>query len=207
MNQFAQYAHQQYQQGNPTLSHLPILLQFNTITAFEHIAKLLGATDDYHTEDAISPFYKHGPLLGRHTIEQQNNWPKNLHPTNAQFTIDHHPWIDAFPCPQLRDNILVAVEQLAVCDELDLCHDICQYDVDRVLKTGLIVWGDAENMYNWEFGIDFLKKWGYLLYGCTELLVATNYWRARRGEPKISWAEFTDAIVATLPKGLLERSE
>ena len=49
-------------------------------------------------------------------------------------------------------------------------------------RTGLINWGDQWNIESWEVTPGFLKKWGWALEGCGDLLRASNRWRASRNE-------------------------
>jgi hypothetical protein len=37
----------------------------------------------------------------------------------------------------------------------------------------------------WEVTEGFLRKWGFLLEGCDELIESTNRWRALRGEERL----------------------
>ena len=202
IHQFTQDAYGHYQQGAPNLGHLRILLQVNVNIAFDYNSKTLGMSLAHHDYDAISPFNKQGPLLGKNYSSEAHNWPESLQPTTLQFSKEHHPWIDLFPFPRLRDNILMAIEEPGVCDEDELCHDLCHYSGDKGSRAGLVVWGEASNPYNWELSTEFLEKWGYLLYACPELLEATNHWRARRNEKTISTRAFAEAIVRTDPRVL-----
>ncbi|KAK7177475.1 hypothetical protein PSPO01_16476 [Paraphaeosphaeria sporulosa] len=195
IDQFTQQAYRQYQQGAPNLGHLHMLLQINVNRAFDCNATAIGVVLDHHNYDAISPFNKQGPLLGTNSLSQSQNWPESLRPTVLQFSIEHHPWIDLFPFPRLRDNILMAIGQPGVCDEDELCHDLCHYSGGKTPRAGFIVWGEASNPFNWEASPEFLQRWGYLLSECTELMEATNHWRARRREKPISKKGFAEAIV------------
>lgn len=37
----------------------------------------------------------------------------------------------------------------------------------------------------WEATVPFLRKWGWVVRECRELLVSTNYWREKRGEKRL----------------------
>ncbi len=108
--------------------------------------------------------------------------PVNLRPTRLQRTVEHHPWIDLFPFPRLRDNLLLQGPEY---DDTDICHDVVEIFDRPSEKTGLIVWGEPWIPYSWEVSADFLEKWVWVVKGCDELLQSTNYWRSRRGEPSI----------------------
>jgi hypothetical protein len=50
---------------------------------------------------------------------------------------------------------------------------------------GLLLWGDPWRQDSWELTEGFIKKWGFLLKGCVELVEATNRWRESRGEDRL----------------------
>ena len=47
---------------------------------------------------------------------------------------------------------------------------------------GVMVWGDPWEVRGWEMTEGFAKKWGFILRGCEEFVVASNQWRRKRGE-------------------------
>ncbi|KAK2021940.1 hypothetical protein LX32DRAFT_630738 [Colletotrichum zoysiae] len=116
--------------------------------------------------------------------------PPSLAPTTMQLTTRHHPWIDLFPLPRMRDNLLVATNLLSPEDEQRLFDDIM--DSRRANKewAGLLVWGEGWDPQNWEVSLPFLQKWGWVLRGCPEIITSTNRWRCRRGERPISTRSF-----------------
>jgi hypothetical protein len=114
MKQFSQYAYERYMQGTPVLEHLPILVQYNITSALARNAELLGVSSEWILDDAISPFNKNMPSPSSH-----EDWPASLRPTPAQHNIEHHPWLDLFPLPRMRENFLHAIERLKLCDEDD----------------------------------------------------------------------------------------
>jgi hypothetical protein len=69
-------------------------------------------------------------------------------------------------------------------DDDELCADLLLVDDPRDLssKPSLIVWGESWDSRAWEANPAFLRKWGFLLRGCSEILEGTNYWREKRGE-------------------------
>lgn len=201
MQQFANHAYMSYIQGTPSLLHLPLLVRYNVSIALERNADLLGVTKEYFEWDSLSPFADNLSLAcaENHTIPF--DWPANMLPTPLQRSISHHPWVDAFPWPRMRDNMLEAFEDDDICDEDEMCREVVEYDGHNG-EPLLLIWGDASNPQNWEIGAEFLKKWVWLLRGCEGLLETTNYWRTRRGEDPISQKKFNAAIERTIPSRL-----
>lgn len=60
-------------------------------------------------------------------------------------------------------------------------------DVTRNRRC-LIVWGDPWDVFNWEVTPGFIKKWGWTLEGCEDLIQASNFWRASRDEEPLSFS-------------------
>ena len=52
----------------------------------------------------------------------------------------------------------------------------------RVEMRGVLVWADPWDASNWELTEGFLRKWGWIFQGATDIIEASNGWRARRGE-------------------------
>ncbi|KAF2828665.1 hypothetical protein CC86DRAFT_196367 [Ophiobolus disseminans] len=198
MQRFADHAYASYIQGTPALSHLTLLVRYNVSSALLRNAEILGVTEEYSDWEGISPFFKQASASNFTDSQSSLDWPANLRPTPVQCAIEHHPWLDVFPWPQVRDNMVQAFEYLGVDGEDELCHDVSQYD-DHDTNPLLVVWGDAWDPSNWEITADFLRKWGWLLSGCEQSLDATNYWRAKRGERPISRKQLYEAIRSSMP--------
>lgn len=110
--------------------------------------------------------------------------PPSLVPTPLQRTVVHEPWVDLFPLPAFRDNLIKARGTFNSCE---LCDDVLGTVFEDELskhdeRNSTVVWGDPWDINSWEVMEGFVKKWGWLLVGCEELLVVTNRWRATRGE-------------------------
>lgn len=176
MNQFENWAYQNYLLGSPRVDLLLTLIQFNVFRALMSNNFSLGFDLGWLTGDAISPFYNASPE------SWDSSLPENLRPTELQHTVEHHPWIDLFPVPTMRDNLLRAG---AAYDDTDICLDIVEVGDKPKEKAGLIVWGEPWDVYAWEASPAFLRKWGWLVAGCHDLLKSTNYWRMKRGEKRI----------------------
>ncbi|KAI1754851.1 hypothetical protein F4782DRAFT_463482 [Xylaria castorea] len=111
--------------------------------------------------------------------------PPSLEETWLQQTTPHDTWIDTFPCPRLRDNI-ISYDHFIDGDEF--CDDIMGglfEGYNDVELHGLLVWGDSWSETGWEVTPGFAKKWGFLLKGCDALIEATNKYRAARGEDRL----------------------
>lgn len=68
-------------------------------------------------------------------------------------------------------------------DDDELCVDVMEiYHADQENRPTLMVWGESWDGMGWEASAPFLKKWGWLLEGCPDVLKSTNLWREKRGE-------------------------
>ncbi|KAM0444930.1 hypothetical protein ACHAQK_002465 [Fusarium lateritium] len=170
-----------YTMNAPRISHLPFLITLNVNIAIAKNATLLGFDRALMClDEAISPFNHNGPS------PPSFNPPEPLEPTQVQREVFHHPWLDIFPFPRFRDNMIRAVDA-GLLDDDDLCQDIAEANLGNVQKPSLIVWGDASVPHSWEASPWFVRKWGWLLQGCPEMLEVTNRWRQSRGERLLQW--------------------
>ncbi|KAH0598396.1 hypothetical protein MHUMG1_03694 [Metarhizium humberi] len=180
--QVAQSSYGRYKIGSPSLADLNGVVRFNVFQAFGLIAQALGFNNDWLTYEATSPFCTPGECApSLHAPPTRR--PYSMNPTLLQLKVEHHPWIDFFPCPRLRDNLLAAlVPGREMLDEDHLCRDVVDGGAGAgVDSAGLIVWGTPWEPGGWEVTESFVEKWGWLLAGCVELKEATNYWRGKRG--------------------------
>lgn len=203
MNRFAEQAHASFVQGTPALAHLPLLVQYNVQCGFLRNAEMLCVVEEYHNYDGISYFSRYGSELDHMTSNWPAEWPPNLRPTPLQLSVEHHPWIDLFPWPVMRDNMIQALKYPEIFDEDELCQDTSDYSVAG-RHPMLVIWGPAWDPRSWEMTVPFLTKWGWLFSGCGSVLEATNHWRLRRGESVISKNEFADMVRHSMPKRLLD---
>lgn len=181
LQQFAQNAYASYILGSPTADHLLTLTKANVFRAFVHNLKLVGGSLDNMDDDALSRFSMPAPRE-KGVPDDYSNLPVSLRPTKLQRTVAHHPWLDFFPFPKMRDNCIQAGDDW---DDDQLCHDIMGFWESTTDDAGLLVWGDPADVNSWEVTETFLKKWQWLVRGCPELMNSTNAWRARRGEKLI----------------------
>ncbi|KAL1866706.1 hypothetical protein Daus18300_006650 [Diaporthe australafricana] len=183
---FTQRAYADYMLRCPRPAHLPILVRINILNAVARNATALGFPIEMLCHDeAVSPFNQQGPHLPSAPVPLPS-CPATLRPTPLQLAMAHHPWIDLFPVPRMRDNVLRAVA-LGLLDEDELCADLVNTDEGHTEGPSLIVWGESWDPSGWEATVPFVRKWGWLMQGCPELLVATNAWRERRGERRLGF--------------------
>lgn len=176
IREFVKKAYEDYVLGCPQPWCLSTLIQVNVFNALVQNGIALGFSDLWQRKGVISPFSIIGP------VQSCDSYPLNLQPTALQRTVPHHPWIDLFPIPQMRDNILLSLRHL---DMDELCGDLLDVKPGLDGKPSLIVWGDPWDLRGWEATPLFLQKWGWMLEGCRDILQATNHWRESRGEDKI----------------------
>lgn len=168
-----------YSIGHPTHGHLTTIVHFNVFHGLARNAALLGMQNEWLIKGTTSPF-----LMPQNSSREDLSVPDNMRPTALQKTTPHHPWIDLWPLPRMRNNFLAASLQIrGTVDEDAMCRDIVDVGAgEGIDKAALVVWGDAWDPRSWEVTEGFLRKWGWLLEGCEEVIDSTNYWRKRRGE-------------------------
>lgn len=135
--------------------------------------------------------------------------PQPLVPTSLQMVQPHSSWLNMFPFPRFRDNLITWEDTF---DPFDLCCDLfgdfinytpslpIDNNPESIASTtsednegeeiydpttrrkGLIVWGEPWDVDGWEVTPGFMQKWAWLLEGCEYLIHASNRWRASRGE-------------------------
>jgi hypothetical protein len=130
--------------------------------------------------------------------------PFSLQPTKLQMEVPHVSWIDLFPSPVLRDNLILALDSEASDVEeliMDLIGGIFNYmdsqsteekqrgdppeHVSESQELGLVSWADPWTVDGWEVTESFWKKWRRLFDGCVDVLKATNNWRLLRGDDEL----------------------
>ena len=183
LEQFAAQALRSHAKSDPRADHRLRLIQLNIINSLTRNSAILGFTMDWLVCASISPFpcTEQGTKSGTLTALS----PDSLIPTKLQLEIQHHPWVDLFPLPRMRDNFLLAITSILPPDEeAQLWEDVVELGGDKDW-SGFVVWGESWDPRNWEVTVPFLRRWGWLLRGCPEMMEATNYWRCRRGERPI----------------------
>lgn len=151
--------------------------QYNLILAIGTNVALLGLTMDALSRDILSPFNTHQALPG--------SLPLSLCPTPLQRQIPHHPWIDLFPSPPIRDILLTRVGEY---DEEQICNDMFG-SCEGTGQIGVLVWGDAADPSSYEMSEDLLIKYPWLIDDCKhDIIRYTNHWRGIRGEKRLASA-------------------
>lgn len=140
--------------------------------------------------------------------------PESLAPTGLQMSRPHSAWIDVFPFPKMRDNLIRwenyfshaefltdLLGNLINCMTAPLprtthallkskAQDSAQGEDDDTPadRRGLILWGEPFQKDSWEVTPGFLRKWSWVVEGCGELIESTNRWRTARGERPLRMA-------------------
>ncbi|OAL20160.1 hypothetical protein AYO22_09132 [Fonsecaea multimorphosa] len=82
--------------------------------------------------------------------------PESLRPTALQLTTNHPSWIDRFPFPKMRDNLITL---MSIIDEEEFIADLFCL-TSFTLDPGAAPWDPKA----WKIGKEFSAKWGYLFY-------------------------------------------
>ncbi|RFU79561.1 hypothetical protein TARUN_2670 [Trichoderma arundinaceum] len=141
--------------------------------------------------------------------------PESLTPTNLQISHPHSTWIDVFPFPKMRDNLIRWENCFDHAEFLtDLLGNLIncltampcktthtpwgsraqttarEEDVDDTPtdRRGLILWGEPYQRESWEVTPGFLRRWSWVVDGCGELIESSNKWRTARGETPLRMA-------------------
>ena len=183
LSRMAQESYERYALGRPSHGHLTTVVHFNVFHGLARNAALLGLRDEWVIKGTISHFSRHGPGPMPGTGTGTASYPENMRPTDLQRAVPHHPWIDLFPLPRMRDNFLRAAQaRVGTVDEDAMCRDIVDVGAGHGIEhAALVVWGEPWDPRAWEATEGFLRKWGWLLDGCAEILEGTNRWRRERG--------------------------
>lgn len=167
--------------SDPRADHRLTLVKLNVFRAFVRNITALGYTREWMTDESLSRFSVHGP----HAAHQDERViPASLQPTKLQQTQPHHPWLDFFPFGRLRDNLIRHEDTM---DDSQFCRDLMGFWNMPDDDNCMIVWGDPWDPMNWEITETFLRRWGWLVKGCPEIIWSTNYWRRIRGEKRLPW--------------------
>jgi hypothetical protein len=189
LEHFAEQALTSYTMGDPCADHHLKLIQFNIINGLTKNAQALGYQFDWLVCAAVSPFGCEEAAC-KPPSATLDTVPTSLVPTSVQLAMRHHPWLDLFPIPRMRDNLLLAMSFLSAEEEQQLFDDIMDSGGGKNEWTGLVVWGEPWDPQNWEVSKPFLERWAWLMRGCPEIIASTNRWRSLRGERPLSTPGF-----------------
>lgn len=178
LERFSHRAVESYVLGSPAADHLLTLCKVNVFRAFISNMHTLGMSPgpEWMEDDALSPFSTALP-----GYMSEDKLPVSLRPTSIQSSTLHHPWLDFFPFPRIRDNLINAGDF----DDHPLCLDVMGFWNVTDEACGLLVWGEPTDPGNWEVSENFIRRWPWVVAGCRELLWSTNRWRSSRGEKMI----------------------
>lgn len=169
------------------------LIYYNTYRAFESNIKTLGLTiQEIAQHDMISRFnsitLEDSVLESLGSVEaaplqtsQTLHLPPALRPTLLQVSVVHHPWIDVFPSPRLRENLLRAGHSY---DPDQLCLSIMGFGEgfgEGLGDNGVLVWGEPWDPSSWEVTENLAYGWAWMFEGCADIIHSTNTWRLKRG--------------------------
>lgn len=115
--------------------------------------------------------------------QKYNHIAKDLQPVEIQCKSPHRSYIDVFPFPTLRSNLIRASagdEDYKGFNELEFCLDLS--------KEALVIWGSGHGVHggepwnprSWEAKPWFLNKWAMVLD--EELIESSRWWRRLREE-------------------------
>ncbi|KAF4453289.1 hypothetical protein F53441_4019 [Fusarium austroafricanum] len=111
--------------------------------------------------------------------------PQDLRSTHLQHSEPSQFWINAIPFPSLRDNLILMADKYDT-HELLLDLGLRMYEgFDDLERCGFLVWDNPWCGTGWEVSEGFVRRWGFLLKGCQEVVESTNRWRQIRGESQL----------------------
>lgn len=93
---------------------------------------------------------KSQPLLSPELV------PLSLHPTDLQQSMIHHLWIDRFPFPRFRDDM---IQLSGVIDEEEFIADLFELESFEIVAGGA---GWDPGAWRLKAGTVFTERWGWL---------------------------------------------
>ncbi|KAL5332701.1 hypothetical protein BJX70DRAFT_407095 [Aspergillus crustosus] len=181
MTSFNGAAYERYYAADIYLDQLLTLAKFNVLRAFvDNMAALGWSMQAMEDDDALSLYSypdSNTTRKGNHHHHHRHHHhegkkggisvPASLLLTTTQHSIPHYSWLDCFPG-----------------------FDHCKLYTDRMDPAngdiGIMVWGDPWLPQSWEVSEMFVRKWSWVIKGCSELLVSSKYWRARRSLKRLA---------------------
>lgn len=154
------------------------LVQYNVVRAFIHNMSLLSLL--HHLPPGCSTSFG----VSKTSIVAAKDIPLTLQFTPVQSSKSPF-WINAIPFPTLRDNLILMADQY---DSRELLLDLglrVYEGFDDTERCGFLVWGDPWLTTTWEVSEGFVRRWGFLLQGCSEVIEVANHWRMLRGDERL----------------------
>ena len=167
--------------GSLADSYLLPVHELTLLKAIMRIASRMGCKDELWSLTARSPFNG-----GFGTPSDQ--LPMAWQPTPSQILMPHHPILDFFPWPSVRDRVIGI---FSLPDEtrppnavgpMALVH--LAYDMEDSAEGVRIYGGDPYDPSCWEVGQVFFQRWWFLFD--REIIENSNRWRRLRGAPPLA---------------------
>ncbi|KAL7945794.1 hypothetical protein V8C42DRAFT_321591 [Trichoderma barbatum] len=189
--------------------HLLHLIHFNVLRGLSYNKKVIKPNAFIECSGNISAQLERViRQLPEATSPADFRLPESLTPTKLQMSCPHSNWIDVFPFPKMRDNLIRWENYFSHAEFLtDLLGNLIScmtapppktthallssraqdaaQGVEEEVPTdrrGLILWGEPFHKDSWEMTPGFLRKWSWAVEGCSELIESSNRWRTSRGE-------------------------
>ncbi|EWG53477.1 hypothetical protein FVEG_17127 [Fusarium verticillioides 7600] len=111
--------------------------------------------------------------------------PSDLQATSLQRMRTPPFWINALPFPKLRYNLILMADRY---DSRELLLDLglrVYEGFNDIERCGFLVWGHPWLATSWEVSEGFVRRWGFLLKGCPEVVDSADRWRRLRGEERL----------------------
>jgi hypothetical protein len=111
--------------------------------------------------------------------------PSDLQTTSLQRSRIPPFWVNALPFPKLRDNLILMADRY---DSHELLLDLglrVYEGFNDIERCGFLVWGHPWLATSWEVSEGFVRRWGFLLKGCPEVVNSADRWRILRGEERL----------------------
>ena len=153
------------------------------------VATRLGVADKIWDVTCVSPFYT-GPSKTPLSLENTplpppiSSLPTHLHPTPTQRQFPHHPLLDLFPWPTVRDKLIqvfsvpAEFRPPAAADPLALINLV--YDMEDPAEGMRVGGADPFEPGGWEIGQAMFEKWWWAFDG--KVVEGSNRLRRERGQ-------------------------
>ena len=155
------------------------LVQYNVVRALLHNMSLLSLL--HH----LPPGCRSAFDVSETDAIAVKDIPSDLRTTSLQRSRTPPFWVNALPFPKLRDNLILMADRY---DSHELLLDLglrVYEGFNDTERCGFLVWGDPWLATSWEVSEGFVRRWGFLLKGCREVVGSADRWRLLRGEERL----------------------